>query len=288
MTATVGADQDGLFRPVWAGGWALSRVLFGATMLWEQGRQLIQLVDHLRHPGVNFGVGWLHVWDHVVLPPTVAWAVWATGLACLVKLIHGGRGTRLAVLAWLVTQGVFVTGLGLEINAPEKTMWWVATGFLFGPVDERGLTSKWRSPFGRWYWLLHLTAAYGMNGLVKALEEPGWWTGDVLAYAMVDRYFGGTPWGAWASGHASVPMGLSWLTLAFECAFPFLVWFRATNPLALALAFCFHAGVASLMNVGTLAPALVSTYAVCLDPEKARRIWLWYAARRGGSRREAA
>jgi hypothetical protein len=165
-------------------------------------------------------------------------------------------------------------GLGWEINAPERIMGWSAVGLLLGPIQEEDLHQKWRSPVGRWFFLIWVGAMYAMAGWMKLFEEPGWWDGSILAQAMADPIMGGTPWGIGMSQVPWIPRLLDGFTLLFECGFCFLIGFSETNPWILGVGLLFHGGVSSLLSVGTLGLTVVGAYPVLLDPETAHRIWI--------------
>jgi hypothetical protein len=95
----------------------------------------------------------------------------------------------------------------------------------------------------------------------------------VLAYHLVNLYFGGRPLGVWASDKAWITMPGSWLTLFFEAGFPFLIWFRRTNPIVLAMGVAMHLGILCLMDVGPFSYCAIAAYPVLLHPDIARRIY---------------
>lgn len=148
-------------------------------------------------------------------------------------------------------------------------------GLLWGPIDEYQLQHKWRSPVGRWFFLIWVSVMYAMAGGMKALEEPGWWDGSILAQGLCDPIMGGTSIGIWLSQFHWIPMFLGWFTLVFEISFGFIIWFAEFNPYILMMGLMFHLGVSSLMSVGSLGLTVVGAYPILLDPDSAQRVWLW-------------
>ena len=134
--------------------------------------------------------------------------------------------------------------------------------------------TEWVGRFSIW-----ISAMYAMAGGMKALEEPGWWDGSILAQGLCDPIMGGTSIGIWLSQYPWIPMLLGWFTLVFEISFGFLIWFAEFNPYILTMGLMFHLGVSSLMSVGSLGLTVVGAYPVLLDPDIAQRAWLWLLAR---------
>lgn len=261
------------FAPQWAGGWALSLRLFVLAQALELLRQARQVLDSFHHPTFNFGSGLLHFSNHALLSAPMAWGAWIAAVLGLCCAGWGGRLAKPGIFLWILAELLLFGGLGWEINAPERIMGWSALGLLLGPIGERDLTRKWRSPVGRWFFLIWMSGMYGMAGWMKLLEEPGWWDGSILAQGLADPIMGGTTVGIWLSHQGWALKFLDGFTLLFEISFGFLVFFAESNPFILGTGLLFHAGVSSLMSVGTLGLTVVSAYPVLLEPEMARRMW---------------
>ena len=60
--------------------------------------------------------------------------------------------------------------------------------------------------------------------------------------------------------------GIDLLTLAWELAFPVLVWFRRTRPAMLLIGLALHLGMWVTMEVGAFMPTVLIAYMAFLDP----------------------
>ena len=273
MGMPVSARLHRLFTPVWAGGWTLARVGFALAQGVELVRQARQVQDSVAHPDVNFGSGLLHLSDTALLSAPAAWAAWSVAATGLVVLGIGGRLTKVALAAWILAELVLFSGLGWELNAPERVAGWAAAGLLLGPIDERDLEGKERSPLGRWFFLAWMSAMYLTTGWMKLRYEPGWHDGSILRQALLDPYLGGTAQGSWLAGQPVGMRVLAWLTIVTEISLGIGVWFRRTNPWALLLGVGFHLGVAATMSIGPLTFVALAAYPVLLAPDVAQRWW---------------
>lgn len=270
---------DDRFAPAWAGGWALTRVLFGFAMIDAQCRRFRGIEDALAAPGVSLAAGPARVFEKVMLSPSWAWTLWVLGLAAAVGIVAGGRATKLWVLVFAACHVILLLGLGQDVRAPERVMIWATAGVLFGPIHERGLLEARRSPAARWYLMLVFSSLYGSTGMMKLVDEPAWWAGNALTYDLVDRFHAGGALAAALSGHPVLVMLMGWATLVIELSVPLLLWFRATSPLALLLGMSLHSSIELLMRVGPLGTTAVSLYPAVLHPDVGGRLWATACAR---------
>jgi hypothetical protein len=277
------ASLDRWFAPQWAGGWALARVLFGIAALLSHGPRFFHIDDAYASADMVFSQYPFYFNDHWILTPPTARIVWAVGVAGAAMILWGGRLAKPGVLVWFVGSWILLLSEALNIKAYDRVMTWVAIGLLLGPIGERDLVHKERSPVGRWYLLLVYAALYGSTGWHKVVLEPRWWSGKVLAYHLVNLYFGGRPLGVWASDKAWITIPGSWLTLVFEAGFPILVWFRRANPVLLGMGVMMHLGILFLMDVGPFSYCALAAYPVLLHPEIARWIHARWTAFRAVS-----
>ncbi len=263
-----------LFSPVWAGGWSGTRVLFVLAALVAHLPRLGQIRDAVQYPDVVLTSGPLRLVEQVALTGGQATGLWVVGLAGLAALLWGGRAAKPGLLLWLASSYPMIILTGLSARVPERMFLWVAVGLLLAPIGERGLSQKHRSPAARWYLLLVASALYGSTGWLKATMEPAWWTGEALAYDLVDLHFGLKPVGVWLSGQPALTRALSWGTILIEASFPLLIWWRRSNVWILLAAGCMHLGIELLMTVKALSFLTLAMYPVLLHPDVARRIWL--------------
>ena len=261
------------FSPVWAGGWTGTRVLFVLAALIAHLPRRQQIHDAVQYPDVVLTSGPLRLVEQVQLSGDQAMALWVAGLAGLAALLWGGRAARPGLLLWLASTYPMIILTGLSARVPERLFLWVAAALLLAPIGERSLTQKQRSPAARWLLLLVACALYGSTGWLKATMEPAWWSGEALAYDLVDLHFGLKPAGVWLSGQPALTRVLSWGTILIEASFPLLIWWRRSNPWILLAALGMHLGIELLMTVKTLSLLTVAMYPVLLHPDVAQRLW---------------
>jgi hypothetical protein len=279
MSVEQPGQLEQLFAPRWAGGWTVARVLFALAILESHLLRIPSVLNALAAPTLNLSSGPAAQFDHVVLGSVGAWAVWGAGLLGGIGLLYGGRFAKPGLLLWAVAYAALLVCLGLNVRAPERLLVWITMVMLASPMGERGLVEKARSPAARWMVMIVLCSLYGSTGWMKLLEEPGWWTGEALAYDLVDRHHAGGIIAAWLSGQALLCRLMSWFTMLFETSFPFLVGFSALTPWLLAAGIGMHLGIGLLMDVGPLGLVCMAMYPVVLAPEVGHTLWLRLRAR---------
>jgi len=263
-----------LFDPEWAGAWTLTRWLFALAALRCHGPRFFGIGDAYGAQDMVFTVGIYRLAEYFTMTPEMATGFWLLGMVGI-ALIAWGRGAALYIglAAWFVGSWTLLAHEALNIKAFDRMLLWVAIAVAFSPASQTGLTRKYRSPVGRWLMLLAFCSIYGSTGFFKLLLEPGWWTGETLQFHLVNPNHGGTALGAWLSSYKIPVMIMSWWTVVFECAFPFLIWFRRSNPWVLLLALGFQFGLFWLMNIPQFFFVMVSAFPVLLHPEVARGLW---------------
>lgn len=264
---------DRLFAPQWAGGWAATRVAYALVCLWAHLPRALGIPDAYAPEDMVFSRGPLFLNDHWRMSVPSATAVWAIAAAGLGAALYGGKAAKPGLVVWLVAGWLFMSAETLDIKAYDRLMTWVGMALLLAPVGERALTEKWRSPVGRWFLLVVYVAIYGSTGTLKLLQEPRWWTGEVLAYHLVHPWFGSYALGTWVSARPWLTAPASWFTLLFECGFPLLVWSRWTNPWVLLAGVLFHLGVFALMDVGPFSFVSIAAYPALLHPVVGHALW---------------
>ena len=273
---------DRIFKPQWAGGWAAARVLFGVVALLTHGPRIIRIDDAYASTDMLFAQYPFRFNNHFVLSPDTATIFWAIGVAGCLMILWGGRLAKLGICVFLFGSWVLLASEALNVKAYDRLLTWVAWGLLLSPIGERGLTRKYRAPVGRWFLLWVYMAIYGSTGWHKLiLEHEGWFSGEILSLHVLHRYFGMTPAGIWASAHPWIMIPASWFTLAFECGFPLLIWWRRTSHWVLLGGVLMHIGILLMMNVGPFSYVAIAAYPALLHPETARAWWERWQQRRG-------
>jgi hypothetical protein len=269
-----------IYAPHWAGGWAVARYLWVFAALLEHGWRVRAIEDAYAATDMVFASGFFRVAQYLTITPTLGYLIWALSILGVFFVAHGGRLFRPGLLLWFVAAWLLMGNEALNVKAHDRLLTWVAIGLFISPAGERGLAHKYRSPAGRYFLLIAYCAIYGSTGLSKHLHEPSWWyDGEVLAYHLLNFHHGGNALAVWMSGQAWLVWGMSVITVFFEIAFPFFIWFRALNPWTLLIGVIFHIGTLFLMDVGPFACVSLSAYPILLHPEVARKWWEQLAAR---------
>lgn len=273
MNDRASATMESFMAPVWAGGWGLTRILwcFAALIMvvpraWGIGDAYGAFDMVLTHPSYNLN-------SYVFVTPAMAWAAWGLALVGIAFVARGRYLLHAGLLIWFVGNWSLLMNEVMNIKAYDRLFLWISFAMFLSPAWETKLTEKYRSPLGRYALLVVYCAIYGSTGLTKLLHESSWLgDGSALAYGMLDLNHGGSALGAWISGQTWIVAPMSWMTLAFELGFPFLVWFRRVNPWLLLVGFTFHALVMLTFHVGAFFFVATTAYPVLLHPEAAREL----------------
>ncbi len=206
-----------------------------------------------------YTIGWQTRW--LGLP---FYVVVSSLLARNPMLLTGGDALFLAELPFLV---FLDTGAYLSVDSG-----WRRPGERFEPPSR---------PFAA---LLHnvaligiaiqLCMAYEVSGLYKVAGEL-WRNGTAVYYALRRPEFVLPGVSAAIYRPASVVTLLTYGTVAFEIAYPFLVWKRGTRWLAVLIATLFHGAIAVVMGLVTFAAEMLVFQLVLLDDEQYRRAYGW-------------
>lgn len=263
---------DALFKPVYAGGWVLTRVLWAFVAVVAHAPRARGIGDAYAAPDFVVEDFLIHLNRYVILSEEAAWGLWGVALLAALAVGVGGRWMRPGLLVWLPTYWIFLCSEALNMKAYDRLLTWIALALFISPAAEKGLTAARRSPVARWFLILVFCALYGSTGWLKALEEPLWFTsGDVLAQHLLHNQFGRGAWSAWWSAQTWFVWPAAIFTVLAEASFPFLVWWRRTNAWTLAALALMHLGIVSLMDVGPFSWVALAAYPVLLHPELAQR-----------------
>ncbi len=249
-------------------------MLFALAMIAAHVPRYARIDDAYASADMVFSHPPIRLADVVRWTPATATGLWLAGLVGALLLLWGGRLAKPGLALFVATSFLLLEAEAFNIKAYDRLSLWIAVGLLLSPVGERGLLHKERSPFARWWLLITFSFLYFSTGAWKAAQPGGeWFVGDVLAWHLVDHWFGGRPLGVWVSGRPWLILPMQWFTLAFELAFPLLVLWRRSNPWILAMGAAMHLGIQALMNVGPFSLVALSAYPVLLHPEVARGGW---------------
>ena len=276
-------DLERLYEPIWAGGLVAMRWLFALAALVGHGRRVTGIGDVYGAPDMVFTTGWYQLAEYFYLDTTMAYVMWAVGIVGIGMIAWGGKAFRPGMILWFIGSWALIGQEALNVKAYDRLLTWIAIGFFFSAAGERDLTRKYRSPLLRYYLMIVFSAIYGSTGLLKLIYEPAWWTGEVMSLHLVEQFHGGNMLASWLSGFQVLTSIMGWWTIIFEVAFPFLIWFRKTNPWVLVLGFGFHIGLLALMQVGPFGFVSACAYPVLLCPEVARDWHARFVAWRSGT-----
>jgi vitamin K-dependent gamma-carboxylase-like protein len=124
--------------------------------------------------------------------------------------------------------------------------------------------------------IMYLSAALWKMG------NPDWRGGLALHYVLNTAIYQRAP-GVVPAVWFGVTVGLTYLTLAWELAFPFLIWFRRTRPLMLVLGVLLHLGMWVSIEVGAFTPTVLVSYVAFLDPWRIESRLRWPFKPRGAA-----
>lgn len=142
-----------------------------------------------------------------------------------------------------------------------------------------GNESKWwrsiKIPLGNIFLLackLQVITVYLMAGLLKITGNL-WPRGVALYYTFqVDEYSHPLLKQLMLTHPIFSILG-SYVTIAFQLSFPYLIWFKRTKGLMTFIGSCLHLGIAFGMGLMSFGFAMTVSYLCFLDEERARGIW---------------
>lgn len=107
-----------------------------------------------------------------------------------------------------------------------------------------------------------LVCAVYLGAALTKLKLPGFASGDLLTYSLLDEHWGagstGLAWGQRLVLHPQVVLVISQFVLLIELLFPFLVWVGSCRRSMLAAAFLLHAGMGALMHLGVFSGVMAT------------------------------
>jgi hypothetical protein len=261
-------------EPVRAERLAALRIGVGATLMLDiAGTYLPRYQDFfgvgsLTPPASNAQIPLLE-WHRFLLDPVAspgAWLaillLWMAAAACLTV----GVWPRLSAgVAWLISMSVISLNPLLHNNGDQ-----VRNILLFMlmlcPCGAEWSVATWRRtgragvfvyPWPLRLLFLQLIVVYFMNGLFK-LRGDHWQTGQALTYLLGD-----TGWTRWSFAAWPIPEKAlhvaTWTVLAWELAFPVLMFLPACRVPALLMGVAFHIGTGAVMKIG-----MFPLYMLCL------------------------
>ena len=124
-----------------------------------------------------------------------------------------------------------------------------------------------------------LSVLYFAAGVWKLLD-PAWRDGSALHWILQGNAYSRLPLTLPAVLEPAASF-LTYLTLVWELAFPLLVLFRRTRPVAFLIGVVLHAGMATALELGPFSAVVLAGYVAFLDPAfVASNTQAWLARRR--------
>jgi hypothetical protein len=124
----------------------------------------------------------------------------------------------------------------------------------------------------------HVALIYFNSGLWKLFGEL-WRDGTAVHYAVSHNIFRRFPFVVPPEAEWMLTLG-TYVTLAWELAFPLLILHRWTRPVALIVGILVHLGIWSTIEVGAFSWLMIASYIAFLDPSAtARRVSKWSTGR---------
>ena len=213
--------------------------------------------------------------------------------ALLVALLYTiGWHTRLigipfAIFTWsLLMRNPFVLTGGDNLVQVELPLMLIANTSAFLSLD-----SGWRGPVtpsqepsrplpalihnaALFAMMLQLAIAYGAAGLAKAAGY-AWQHGTAIYYVLQTREFGMSSLTSLLFRNDIIVALLTYAVVAFELAFPFLIWHRKTRWIAAAGAVAMHTAIALFMRLVPFAVEALVFEFILFPDESYRRLLRW-------------
>jgi len=199
----------------------------------------------------------------------IGWAFFFTCVAAFTAMTLGVRA-RLSVVAAFLASLLQTRWNPLPLSLAHQvlvatlfTVMWAETGEVLA-VGRRPRQLESCPVWPLRLLQIQVSLIYLNSGLWKLLGS-AWRDGTAVYYALANdvfqRFPGGVPPGIfWMSAAAT------YLTLAWEIAFPVLVIWRPTRRLALGLGVLLHLGTWVTMEIGAFSWMMLATYVAFLDP----------------------
>jgi hypothetical protein len=117
---------------------------------------------------------------------------------------------------------------------------------------------------------LHLCVIYLFGGLAKARGEL-WWDGTATWYSIGNYEYQSMDM-TWLANYPRLFSAMTHATLFWEIFYCALIWPRRSRPIALAIAFAVHGGIAAFLGMITFGLMMIGANLVFIRPEQMLRL----------------
>jgi hypothetical protein len=264
---------------------ALFRIAYGLLATWTAAGVFLNLDRYYGHRGL---IPWDAVRDFpeqrysliAIAPESSAWLAVIAGAFLLGSLmVTAGAWPRAGALLIYVTNVGFQHRNPYVLNNGDRLFLILAALSLFLPWGARYSVDAWRcarrgSPRASGaVWaqrLIALQVAYiYLSSCFAKLRQAGWRDGTAVGHVLASPVF--SEWPVHIDFSPLVYF-LTWSTLAFELAFPLLIWSARLRPYLLAAGILFHAGIEITLTIPMFSAVMLVTYACFLNDREAEAL----------------
>lgn len=219
------------------------------------------------------GAAWLHA------------ALYLAGIAVSAAFALGWRTRAMAVLFWAFTWSLFIRNPFL-LDGGDNLTYLLAFYLIFadcGASLSLDAARRRRRPRSRGAGfaamvhnyallavMLQLCLLYFTSGFFKA-QGHVWQDGTAIYYILRSTEFNLSAVGSLFWRNAAVVTLLTWSTVIFELAWPFLIWGRKTRFWVASAAVLLHAAIGYFMGIAWFSMVMISAQAVAFDDSEYRR-----------------
>lgn len=136
-----------------------------------------------------------------------------------------------------------------------------------------GPISNLLSNLAAWSIMLNLCLIYFKTAVAK-MQYPGWLNGDSMYYAFLNDNYRTFAFTKQLAQYRWITWSTNWITLIFELAFPFLIWFKFWRKPLIITGICFHAAIYIFLLIYGLEELFVMLYGLFYTDAEIRK---WFS-----------
>lgn len=210
----------------------------------------------------------------LLFPEYTAWFALIGLAGALVLGMTGILEKVAALLIWLFSEVLIIQYWDLT-NGGENLLVLLLFYNVFLTEKSNASRGPWISAahnFGLFAARLQVAILYATAGVAK-LFGTYWLTGE--AFLMVSRVSGYTsqPLAEFAQLFPTFTVVITYAVVAYQLAFPILVWFKKVRPFVLGIGLAFHFGIGFLNGIMDFALIMMASYCLFYPQEKAGQFY---------------